>query len=480
MKKSIYRSVGLALTVAVLTGGLVGCKAKDNKQAANTANASKPTTIVMTTDTFLKPEDGMAQWQEKFKAQTGVELKITQLVHNQYYEKLNLQFASNEIPDALEIGGTALNTYANKGALYDMTKLVQNSEVLKNVDKKYKEVLSVNGKIYALPVNAGGGCITYVRKDWLDKAGLQAPKTYDEFINMLKAFKKIDGAIPYSAAGLISDDASVPASMYLREFYQDAVPDFTQVNGKWVDGMLQPNMKDALKRLKEAYDAGLIDKEIITNKTSSVRDKFYAGKVGVMAYWAGDWNRQMEINLQKAVKDGKILALPAIEGVKYYERSPVGIAISKNAKNPEGVFKYLLEYMHDGGEGETIFTEGFKDWSYEVKDGKNVKKPGLSDPKLPFPKIYEAPEFTITGRKSVVDLDSRVSTSLDTFKKSAVLVPTLPVSDAYSKAASNLLKLKQEVISKIVYGQMTIDEGLAKYEKESKTSVDSVLKDFNK
>lgn len=488
MKKSIYKSVGLAMTVALLATTLSACKSTDSKQAAatQTSKSTKPTTIVMTTDTFLKPEDGMSQWIEKFKAKTGMDLKITQLVHNQYYEKLNLQFASSDIPDVLEIGGTALNTYASKGALYDMTKLVQGSDVLKNVDKKYKEALSVNGKVYALPINAGGGCITYVRKDWLDKCGIKAPTTYDEFINMLKAFKELPdangkkGNIPYSAAGLISDDASVPATMYLREFYQDAVPDFTQVDGKWVDGMLQPNMKDALKRLKEAYDAGLIDKEIITNKTSNVRDKFYAGKVGVMTYWAGDWNRQIEINLNKAIKDGKVLALPAIQGVKYYERMPVGLAISKNCKNPEGVFKYLLEYMHDNGEGETMFTDGFKDWSYETKDGKTVKKPSLADPKIPFPKIYEASELTITGHKSLVDLDTRVTTSLDTFKKSAVLMPTLPPSNAYSKAAPALLKLKQEVISKIVYGQMSIDDGLAKYEKESKANVDSVLKELNK
>ena len=57
MKKSIYRSVGLALAVTVLAGGLVGCKSKTDKEAS--ASASKPSTIVVTTDTFLKPEDGM-------------------------------------------------------------------------------------------------------------------------------------------------------------------------------------------------------------------------------------------------------------------------------------------------------------------------------------------------------------------------------------------------------------------------------------
>jgi len=484
MKKSIYRSVGLALAVTVITGGLVGCKSKTDKET--TASAAKPKTIVMTTDTFLKPEDGMGEWNGKFKEKTGIELKITQLVHNQYYEKLNLQFVSNQIPDVLEIGGTALTNYANKGALYDMTKLVENSKVLSKVDKKYADSLKVNGKIYAFPLQGGGGTITYLRKDWLDKCGLKVPTTYDEFIAVLKAFKELPDAngkktnIPYSAAGLISDDASVPASMYVREFYQDAVPDFTKVNGKWVDGMLEPNMKEALNRMKTAYADGLIDKEIITNKTSSVRDKFNAGKVGAISYWAGDWNRVLETNLQKAVKDGTVIAIPAIKGVQYYERAPIGIAISKNAKNPEGIFKYLVEYMHDGGEGETIFTDGFKDWSYEEKDGKTVKKPAKQDPKSPFPKIYKAPEFTITNFKSPIALDKRVTTSLEVFKKDSVIVPLLPASDVLSKNSPNLLKLKKEIISKIVFGELSIEDGLAKYSKESKSMVDAVLADLNK
>ena len=484
MKKSISRTAALVLSAVILTGGLVGCKSKDKTPAAGAG--AKPTSIVMTTDTFLKPEDGMAEWIEKFKGKTGIDLKITQLVHNQYYEKLNLQFVSNEIPDVLEIGGTALTNYANKGALYDMTKLVENSQVLKNIDKKYADSLKVNGKIYAFPLQGGGGTITYLRKDWLDKCGLKVPTTYEEFIAVLKAFKELPDSsgkktnIPYSAAGLISDDLSVPATMYVREFYQDAVPDFTQVNGKWVDGMAQPNMKDALQRMRTAYADGLIDTEIITNKTSSVRDKFYAGKIGAFTYWAGDWNRVIETSLQKAVKDGTVVAIPAIKGVDYYERAPIALAISKNAKNPEGIFKYLIEYMHDGGEGEDIFTNGFKDMSWTMKDGKAVKLPGKADPKLPAPKIYKAPEFTISNYKNPIALDPRVTSSLEIFKKSSVLVPALPASDVLNKSIPDLLKLKKEVIAKIVYGELSIEDGLAKYQKESKSLVDAVLADLNK
>lgn len=428
----------------------------------------------------------MADFTSAFKTQEGIDLQITQPVHNQYYEKLSLQFVSGAIPDVLEVGGSSIANYGSKGALYDLTDLIAKSDILKNVDKKYTDAISVNGKIFAYPLQRGGGTITYLRKDWLDQLGLKVPTTYDEFITVLKAFKTIPDSngkknnIPYSAAGLISDDLSVPAAMYVREFYQDAVPEFTQVNGKWVDGMSEPNMKAALERLKTAYADGLIDKEIVTNKTSSVRDKFYAGKIGAFTYWAGDWNRVIETSLQKAVATGKVVAIPAIKDVKYLERAPIGIAISSNAKNPEGIFKYLIEFMHDGKDGEMIFSNGIKDLNYTVKDGVTTKSPSKLDAKIPFPKIYKAPEFSISKFNNPITLDTRTVDSLAIFDKDSVLIPLLPASEVLTQAIPDLLKIKKEVISQIVVGTVSIEDGLAKYNKDSKALVDGVLADLNK
>ncbi|MBU3114109.1 extracellular solute-binding protein [Clostridium lacusfryxellense] len=254
MKKSILRSVGLALSLALVTGGLVGCKSNDTKETVTKAENGavvKPTIIKMTTDTFLKPEDGMDEFLAGFKKQTGMELKVTQPVHNQYYDKLSLQFASGDVPDVVEIASTYLTTFGSNGALWDMTDTISKSKVLKDIDPKYSDSIKVNDKSFAYPIQTGGN----------------GKKTI----------------IPVSAAGVINTE--VPYSIYLREFYQDAIPNFTQVDGKWVDGMSQPNMKLALERISTAYADGLIDKEIVTNKTSSVRDKFYAGKIGAFTYW---------------------------------------------------------------------------------------------------------------------------------------------------------------------------------------------------
>lgn len=106
-----------------------------------------------------------------------------------------------------------------------------------------------------------------LRKGWLDRLGMDIPKTYDEFINMLTRFQQEipECTVPYTAPGLSSAQA-------MPEFFQGAVPNFVKVDGQWVDGMQQDNMLSAMQRMQDAYAAGLIDMEVVTNTTSACRD----------------------------------------------------------------------------------------------------------------------------------------------------------------------------------------------------------------
>ena len=64
---------------------------------------------------------------------------------------------------------------------------------------------TANGELYAFAPTYGNGCVTYVKKAWLDAVGLSADdiKTFDDYYNMLKAFTK-DGQTGVIAAGGIT------------------------------------------------------------------------------------------------------------------------------------------------------------------------------------------------------------------------------------------------------------------------------------
>lgn len=491
MKKAFIKRALLVLTATVISTSMLACAKQDKMENAATKNTNeitKPTTInAMLDTTFLTPEKGQAQLLEEFKKQTGIELKVNQPAHNQYNEKVSLMFASNDLPDIMEMNSSLMASFGANGALYDMTKVVENSSVLKTVDKKFKDALKVDGKLYGFPINAGNGPITYIRKDWLDKNNLKVPTNYDEFIKVLKVFANDpDGngkqdTIAYTAPGIITTDSALPADSYVREFFQDASPNYIQKNGKWVDGMLEPEMKAALQRLKDAHSAGLLDKEIITNKTSTCQDKFNAGKVGVFTYWAGDWNAQLEDNLKKSVADGSVLAMPAISGVKYIERAPIALAIPSKNKNPEGIFKYFIEYMHDNGKGELLFSRGVEGVHYKSADGKYERLPDLSNKAVPFAKAFIGPGLHVnTGFKDIFELDSRAVNSFKEFNANSTMVPLLPPSEAYNSKSTDVINSRAEIISKITLGQLSIEDGLKKYENDTKAFTADILKDFNK
>ena len=475
--------MGLAATM--LLGSLAGCgKApQENPKSDVVADAGaektetdvapeaedvkKPKKISMMINIGIQEDDGLQEWAKDFEAKTGIELEIQSVRGAEYYQKLELAFASNQAPDVFTVGDGKLPIYASQGALVDMTQMAANSDIVQAMNQSVIEGAMVSERIYGIPYEGGGGPVTYMRQDWLDQLGKEVPTTYDEFIDVLRGFKTIaPDVIPLTSPGLMAGEAK----MYLTQFYQDASPEFIKVDGEWVDGMAQPNMRDALIRMRDAYAEGLIDQEVITNKTSTCRDKWYAGQVGVFSYWAGNWNTLLEDRVQATDPNAKVVAAPAIEGTHYDIRVPAVFAISSLAEDPEGIFKYFIEYMHDGAEGSILFRHGVEGLHWEQKDGNYAHLPKISKPEEINDKAFITPalgleEITVEGYKH--ELDPRVVSSIELINKDGVQQVSVPASKFLGKISSDLLALREKTISMIVLGETDIDKGLETYAAES-------------
>jgi putative aldouronate transport system substrate-binding protein len=248
--------------------------------------------------------------------------------------------------------------------------------------------------------------------------------------------------------------------------------------------MSQPNWAKALERMRAAYAEGLIDKEIITNQTSTCRDKFYTGNVGVFNYWAGAWNETLRKNIVPNVPGAKVVPIPAIKETYYVERPAIPVAMTNKgpatAKNPEGVWEWFYEKLWDGGEGERLMTFGVEGKMYEVKNGKIAMLPSIQNPKQPFTKAWFDYDVKALNYTANYDLLENVSSSLAMFQKDAVSYGLLPASDALSKLMPELNTIKKNYVTKMVYGDITIDAGLAAYQKDSAQYIKTILADMNK
>ncbi len=549
MKKNVIkRFVAFGLSVMMITG-VTGCGYSDLKPSQDGGDVTaKPESIKVMADTILEEANGLQDFCTEYERLTGIKLTVEKPDHAKYYEKVTLSFAAEQPADIIQMGSTYYPELANSQALWNMTDAWDNPEydgqegwenrdkVKKIIDNDYVDALRIDvnvpvldeegqaitdslgtpetefkeQQLYGFPMDAGNGTVTYVRKDWLDQLGLEQPKNYEEFIAMLQAFKDNEGVgmipkgvIPLTAAGLFQADT--PYDIYMREFYQDAKPDFyrDKETGEYVDGFSEPEMKAAIERMRDAYQRGLIDAEIVTNKTSTCRDKVGQGLVGAFNYWAGIWSKK----LNKSLNRGELVAISPIEEMKslnnkgewvsgYTERVPSAFAMSVYAKNKKAIFNQFLMYSHDGGEGQMLFTHGVEEGmipedkiTYSGKNGhykwlndEHTEAEALkyySNEKTDVEKAMYAPELTITEWNDPIPTEQVVTDSLEVYRQHRAFAAVPIVTDVVAENLADLNVVKQQVVAEAVTGKITADEAIEEYLTEGAFYVSEILNDLN-
>ncbi len=502
MKNKVTRKLLAAALAAVMVMGTAACGAEDagnsstpSSSAPSSAAGSgaggsssapeekvveKPESISWWTHDGLNEENGAEQWFAEFENKTGIHLDHQFIPNNEYYDKLKLAFASNEVPEVFDLNGANLALYASQGAIYDLTDLLKASDLYDKVDPAIWDAISINGRIYAIPKEVPSAAVTYVRGDWLERLGMEPPTNYEEFLEMIRRFKN---EIPECEIGLTAP--GVKSEMNLPEFYQGAHYGFTKVDGVWVDGFAQDNMAEAMQRMQDAYKEGLMDMEIITNTTSTCRDAWYEGKVGVFNYWSGKWGGTLQDRLVANNEGAIAQPIQPIEEADYLFATLSGLCISSKVSDEkaEQIFKYFIEYMHDGGEGQVLFQSGVEGVHWE-QDGNNVKPlPNLADPSAVTTSVWITPWLAISPLE-VTDKNTEkadaVTNSLAITDAMATQVPITPVSETLNKITSELELEKADILAKVVMGEMTVEDGMAKYkEVAEELNVEKVLQELN-
>lgn len=502
MKKRMVKKVLSAMLATSMVISMVGCGSEGKPQEAakevastttesasteSTSNASsevkeieKPEVISWWTHDGLNEENGSEQWFAEFEKKTGIHLDQQFIPNNEYYDKLKLAFASNEVPEVFDLNGANLAIYASQGAVKDLTDLLKASDLYNQVDQSIWDAISIDGKIYGIPKEIPSASVTYVRGDWLDKLNMEVPTNYDEFMNMLRRFKE---EIPECTIALTAP--GVKSESNLPMFYQGAHYGFTKENGEWIDGFAQDNMAEAMQRMQDAYKEGLLDMEIITNTTSTCRDAWYEGKVGSFSYWSGKWGGTLQDRLVANNEGAVALAIEPIDNSEYYFATLSGLCISSKVSDEKAaqIFKYFIEYMHDGGEGQLLFQSGVEGVHWE-QDGEFVKPlPNLADATAVTTSVWITPWLSLTplqltDKKS--EIAEPVSKSLAITDAVAIPTPIIPVSNTLNKINSDLELEKADILAKVVMGEMTVEEGVKAYkEVAEELNVAQVLKELN-
>lgn len=218
---------------------------------------------------------------------------------SEYNNKLSLNIASGSLPDIFYCNDyRTFLQLAQNGLLADLTDIYDDniSDTIKGIDASYNgrnfEPVTIDGRIMAIPAGNldGQQDVLWLRKDWLDKLGLEVPKTLDDLEKVLTAFVKDDpdGNGKDDTVGLIVD-ATKPVAGYNHPFglepifyAMNAYPTYWMENeqGEVYYGSTDSHVKDALAVLQDWYKKGLIDKQFATRIGSGETEAMFTSGQG--------------------------------------------------------------------------------------------------------------------------------------------------------------------------------------------------------
>lgn len=235
---------------------------------------------------------------QKLEEITNVHINWTCVTADGCEEKRSLMLAKNDLPQILfrcAMTNDEVSSLASTQQIYALDELMDHAPNFKALADRlnlWDAIRSADGHIYALPQIAID-TVTYhnvINMKWLEKVGLEYPKTLDDFYKVLVAFKEQDAngngdpndEIPFSVIGLDNLDYLLtafgifPASCNSHKMY--VYPGESTVRYSY----MEDGYKEALIFLNKLYKEGLLDSEFMVQNNAGLTAKGTSNRLGVL------------------------------------------------------------------------------------------------------------------------------------------------------------------------------------------------------
>lgn len=423
---------------------------------------------------------------------------------NQYEEAVEIAIKDNNLPDIMVVKGQeTVQKLAEAGMIEDLTEVYEECTTwrIKDMYASYTDALlnsgKYGGKLYGFPdtVIDHGPTLLWMRKDWMDKLGMEEPADMDEAMNYILEFVNQDAAgngetiglactpelvagssETYSADGIFSMFHASP-----RKWVQDA-------EGEIVYGSVTQECKAALEYLNTLYTKGVLDKKFLLRTSENIEELIKNGKCGAFfgKWWAPNNPLMESYDYDKNAEWTPYFFTKEDENVlQEYEtfEDRLYVVVRKGYEHLEIVAKYIsviFDYSrYDDKEANEVneyfslnvdptarplnINVDYRDTLYQttenIRNALNKEKPSSSltgleksyyrtckaylDGNLTTANAWAAYTSRITAVGTLVDLN---------FKSRQ----PLPLSGEGLKVGEDLLKLEQQTFIQIVCGEKTV------------------------
>ena len=435
----IRRVLAAALSLAtVFPMAACGNSSGATKKAEYDANGKVIVTIQMVSQTTWDSMENMT-WTERVQEACDCTIKWQQTPQNEWDRKRPTTLTAGDVPD----GGfnyyyqRETNTYNYFENLKDHLDKMPNIKAFFEAEPdSRKAVESTDGDIYIIPRNKGefgsnSRVHLFINKTWMDKLGLQVPKTWDELTQVLEAFKTQDpngngeaDEIPATframqTTGLVWQGpfAFLNSVGIPTQFSHEARNFGAYVKNDKVENFLTDDrFKEVLKYLHTLVEKDLYPAEYISDETkynALTQSDGQTAKVGLTITesslsFGGLADQYVAIPWPKATADMSDSEIYADLSQKVQGFKGDGFTVSKKAapEVKEALYKIINQLYSEessieqayGGIGKTVTKTG--DHSYKVDESVfNTKKTQWLG--LQYTTGYLNNNMTIEGAKDV-------------------------------------------------------------------------------
>ena len=377
--KAVAAGVGAAVLAAAV---LAGCAARLGMTPETPATAPEPpqglpVSMLMSDHSQPVPQgDVMEDPTFRYLAEkTGTVLSIEFLPHHKYNVQMRNKLFGGHLPDVVQDWRINPDLYAG-GKLLALNDLIDRygPHLKRAIPQEAWDAVTINGNIYGIPEAANGNApssrVIYVRKDWMDKAGVRkVPETPDEFLDMLRAFRDNDpngngrrDEIPFSSR------ADFNWSENLMGMFGVTPSGNHLLDGVVIPDIIHPRMKQALAFFRVMFEEGLIDEDFLIQQRNAWEQKIQSDLVGSWNHTTDlAWDWQDRLNRSLPGRGAEVIAIPTprapgVEAVGMEMNAVKKVFnVTANAKHPEaivGMFDWLVteegqEFVNFGVPGVT-------------------------------------------------------------------------------------------------------------------------------
>ena len=283
------------MTGFVVLGTFSGCKKNEEMHTEQRYTY----TMTMYQSRIVDPDSLQKKAiQDKY----NINLEVVDIEWQKYQQILDLKIASGEIPDIIYVKSAEdVQKYLDQGVasyLDEQYLREKMPNVFARLDEDAPGIMKyyyTDRKLSALPsfsLTKGVSGIPMVwRGDWLKNVGIEkVPETLDEYEEAFYKFAHNDpdgngkkDTYGLSRSGLYAVFASYG---YIPYFCQSGVATWKWIDrdGELVYSSVQPEMKQALERIRKWYKDGVLDPEFITGENKggywAISHQFVNGVIG--------------------------------------------------------------------------------------------------------------------------------------------------------------------------------------------------------